>query len=180
MSALTVVQPSLLDDVAFVPLGSCGFAIIDQADAELVLASLWTIARRWNSLYAMRQYRPGQTSYLHTLLTGFDRTDHINGNGLDNRRANLRSASREQNAQNSTAHAGARSPYKGVSWHKCRGRWRATIRRDERNRHLGYFPDETLAARAYDEAAREAFGRFAAVNFPRLGERSALVRSVAA
>jgi hypothetical protein len=169
-------QPTLLDGIAVIQLGSCGVAIVDEADADLVLGSKWTIARRARSLYAMRQYRPGQTSYMHTLITGYDRTDHISGNGLDNRRANLRSATHRENSQNMAAHTDALSRFKGVSWHKCRASWRATIYRAGRHAHLGYFPDEPSAARAYDAAAREIHGEFLAVNFPRLGERSALIR----
>lgn len=176
MSALAyAVQPSLLDGIAFIPLGKCGFAIVDQADADLVLASTWTIARRARSLYAMRQYRPGQTSYMHTLLTGYARTDHFNGDGLDNRRANLRPATRAENMHNMATYRGS-SRFKGVSWHRRQMRWRATIGRSGRHIHLGHFADEAEAAHAYDAAARAAFGEFAALNFPRLGERSALVR----
>lgn len=167
-------QPTLLDGVVVIQLGSCGVAIIDEADAELVLADRWTIARRWRSLYAMRQYRPGQTSYMHTLITGFGRTDHINGNGLDNRRVNLRPATHGQNVCNMVAHRDGTSRFKGVSWNKSRRLWIAVIQSKGCQHRLGWFADEVAAAKTYDEAARTLHGEFAALNFPRAGERSAV------
>jgi len=82
--------------------------------------------------------------------------DHINHNGLDNRKSNLRVATRWQNAQNrrKTSKRTA-SIYKGVSWNKRDKRWFAEIRVNDKCRDLGYFEDETAAAKAYDEAARK-------------------------
>lgn len=102
--------------------------------------------------------------------------DHRNGNGLDNRRANLRAATLLQNAWNSCKPQNARtSRFKGVGKGGKRSkRWRATIKIGDRLLILGSFVSEEDAARAYDEAARRHCGEFACVNFPRQGERCAL------
>lgn len=107
--------------------------------------------------------------------------DHINGNTLDNRRENLRIATRTQNSQNSQKHlvAGAKSGYRGVhpTFRTSSGetRWRARIRLNGVITHLGYFYSEVDAAKAYDQKAREMFGSFARLNFPEEGEHPARV-----
>lgn len=92
--------------------------------------------------------------------------DHHNGNGLDNRRENLRLADQGQQAQNSMSQRGSTSVFKGVSWHTKRGQWRAVIKKDGKATHLLYSHDEEAAARAYDAAAIVAFGEYACLNFP--------------
>jgi len=90
--------------------------------------------------------------------------DHINGDGLDNRRCNLRLATNTQNRRNGKAHSDGTSRFKGVCWDKFRGRWRADITFENRSIHLGRFHSETDAAIAYDAAARDLFGEFARLN----------------
>lgn len=91
--------------------------------------------------------------------------DHINGDKLDNRRANLRLTNSAGNSQNRDKQKGAfSSGYKGVTFFKRAGRWRAQIHVDNKNRHLGYFQYERDAALAYNAAARELFGEFARLN----------------
>ena len=93
----------------------------------------------------------------------FDRVDHINGNGLDNRKQNLRIVTRSQNAQNSRGKPEhRRSRFKGVSFCKrCRSRpWRALIHIDGKQIHLGYFAHEEDAAHAYQAAAMRHHGEF--------------------
>jgi AP2 domain/HNH endonuclease len=92
--------------------------------------------------------------------------DHINGNGLDNRRTNLRPATSAENARNRRSQRGSSSPYKGVSWIRSRRNWRANLRVGDRLIHLGSYTDPADAARAYDAAALKYFGEFARLNFP--------------
>jgi hypothetical protein len=94
--------------------------------------------------------------------------DHINHNGLDNRRSNLRLATPSQNNANQRPRQDARltSKYKGVYYDKSRGRWAATIHVDGRTRGLGRYDTEDAAAAAYDHAAAEVWGEFALLNQP--------------
>jgi len=111
---------------------------------------------------------------MHILITGYKigrRVDHINGNGLDNRRSNLRIATSQQNNRNRKICNLNTSGFKGVRLD--RNKWRADIRIDGKRKNLGRFVNPEAAAAAYDEAARKYFGEFATLNFPKSGEQSA-------
>lgn len=146
-------------------------ALVDEADAVSITAHKWFAHRRRNgNFYAMRNVRePGgkhTTVYMHKVLTGYSQTDHKNGNGLDNRRANLRPATALENNCNSAARIGSSSQFKGVSWSKDSKAWAAQIRLAGKQTNLGRYSTEEEAARVYDSAAREAYGEFARLNFP--------------
>jgi len=91
--------------------------------------------------------------------------DHIDGNGLNNTRANLRICTYQQNVCNCKSRGGD-SKYKGISWDKRSKKWRAKIRYNSKDKHLGVFEDEIEAAREYDREAAKLFGEFAYLNFP--------------
>ena len=91
--------------------------------------------------------------------------DHKNGDGLDNRRDNIRSASSAQNQMNKPKNRRSKSPYKGITFDKSTGQWQAQIKAEGQTRYLGQFPDAILAAKAYDAAATKYFGEFAFLNF---------------
>lgn len=91
---------------------------------------------------------------------------------VDNRKANLRLASRSENSANRRKRSGTTSIFKGVSFHSRDRRWRAQIEDD----HLGYFTDEANAAYVYDLAAVARFGPFAVTNFPVPGSERSLLR----
>lgn len=109
---------------------------------------------------------------LHRLIMnappGMD-VDHIDGDGLNNRKSNLRICTRSQNLQNQKPRGGT-SAYKGVCWCKTVNLWRAYIRKDGKRSYIGYFKDEMKAASAYDRTAKSLFGEFARVNFPAVKE----------
>ena len=144
-----------------------GGLLVDPQDEHFLAAYTWTVTRRKHTSYATT--RPG--IYLHQLIMNAPpgmEVDHRNGNGLDNRRANLRLATKAQQQGNSPPHGGV-SRFKGVAWDKRRSKWWAQLRARGERQWLGYFTDEADAARAYDAAAREAFGEFARLNYPEEG-----------
>lgn len=92
--------------------------------------------------------------------------DHINGNTLDNRRANLRLATNSQNAMNRKKPSGCASAFKGVAWNCHVKSWQARIKMNGKGKHIGYFNTEGEAALAYDHFARKFFKDRARLNFP--------------
>ena len=104
--------------------------------------------------------------YLHRLIMGNPEgsVDHINGDQEDNRRENLRSCNQSQNCANSKISRNNTSGYKGVSWNRALKKWHAYIMVNRKRIHLGYFASKIRAARAYDKAATQYFGKFARLN----------------
>ena len=93
--------------------------------------------------------------------------DHINHNGLDNRKANLRPATTAQNIRNRKKHfVRSGSRYKGLYWDNRRKQWRVRICFNGTRINLGSFDDEIEAAKAFDRGAIKYHGRFASLNFP--------------
>ena len=90
--------------------------------------------------------------------------DHIDGDTLNDHIENLQLCSHAENLRKQRMHKDNSSGYKGVTWHKRDRKWRAQIRVDSKVKHLGYFDDKHDAARAYNEAARKYFGKFASLN----------------
>lgn len=145
-----------------------GPVLVDDEDFESLNRHEWHLASR---RYAARRVRRDDgktvTLYMHRAILGAPinkHVDHINGDGLDNRRQNLRLADRSHNQANRGKPKSNTSGYKGVG--RRRGRWWAYIKVDNKMRYLGMFDVPEDAARAYDKAAREIFGEFAFQNFP--------------
>lgn len=160
-----------------IPLTQGKIALVDAEDYSKVISAdtKWRAQRSYNTWYAVRSIYPGgiETSQMmHVFIMGSKGIDHINGNGLDNRRENLRIASLSQNKQNEQKRKNGSSQFKGV--HKHHTKWRAKITINHEIIFLGRFSEERDAAIAYDKAARKHFGEYACVNFPQEGERSAL------
>jgi hypothetical protein len=109
------------------------------------------------------------TVQAHTLVAraiggeNWQRVDHRNFNGLDNRRENLRDGTKG-NTHNQRPRTGVTSKYKGVSWHKPSAKWWARITVKGKTRSLGLYHDEDDAARAYNEGAVRLFGDYAHLN----------------
>jgi hypothetical protein len=157
---------------AEVPISRGLVAIVDDADlAAVVAAGPWHACPRGRTVYVQSGVRRPDgrwtTQQLHTFPTGWQLVDHINRNGLDNRRSNLRPATHSQNSANAGRQTRSTSGFKGVHRGPVRGKaWRAQIHTAGKKRHLGTFDDPEEAARAYDAAAVELFGEFARTNFP--------------
>lgn len=149
------------------------FARIDDSDLVRVEHLVWYLAKRGRISYAVakcNQCCSKGTIYLHRLILNLtsnrDFVDHRDHDGLNCQKSNLRKVSKQQNQWGVRKQLGkCSSRYKGVSWSGNKNRWRASIQCNKKQKHLGYFSNESLAARAYDVAAKNAFGDFACVNF---------------
>ena len=149
-----------------IPLSQNEFAIVDNEDLRLLNGYKWSLVTKSQLRYARRAV--GKKSvYMHRVIMNAPagvQVDHINGNGLDNRKANLRLCNYAQNQQNRRKRRRATSLFKGVGWHD--NRWRARITVNGKQIEIGRFKSEFLAAEAYDQKAVELFGEFANLNFP--------------
>ena len=140
-------------------------AIVDDEDYRYLSRWKWHVS---TTGYAIRDKTVTEGSgkiYMHRIVnnTPLSReTDHINGNILDNRRANLREATHIENSQNRQKHRDNSSGLKGV-WQIRGGKWRATICHNYQKKHLGLFNTKDEAYDAYCKASRELNGRFARV-----------------
>jgi hypothetical protein len=148
----------------YIPLTRRLHALVDQEDYEWLMRYQWHASpnSRTGTFYARRHHR-GHTILMHRLIVQAPKgtvVDHINGNGLDNRRCNLRLCTRQQNARNRRPQAKAGSRFLGVYPHGTR--WMAKVGRH----YLGLFDDEVEAAQARDRKALELFGEYAWLNFP--------------
>lgn len=92
--------------------------------------------------------------------------DHIDGDGLNNQRSNLRVCTIQQNSQSRKKQKGTTSKYKGVSFDRQHRKWQVSIRVNHKHIHLGRFRSESAAARCYNKAALKYFGEFALTNHP--------------
>lgn len=170
----TILADSYIsEDVRAISLTRGMVVIVDAADYE------WLNQWRWYALKTSRSgaygaartiYVPGskcRTVLMHRVIMGDDDprlVDHVDGNQLNNTRANLRFCTIRQNNFNRKHEKGSSSRYKGVFWEKSRKKWKSGIRCDGKPITLGFFVDEWEAAQRYNEAARELFGEFARLN----------------
>ena len=157
-----------------IPLTKGKFAIVDPEDYEHLNIYKWHASKNASTYYAKRNLYPKKKSMpgsvsMHRQIMNAPAglfIDHINYNGLDNRKANLRFASRTQNNRHTrrTLNPG-KSKFKGVSWYNREKRWVVRITANGRTRYVGYFKDEIEAAKAYDHATKKYHREFAALNF---------------
>lgn len=143
---------------------------VDDRDFNFLNQWRWSF---WNLkggdlFYAVRQdYKTKRDIRMHRLIMNCPKdkqVDHINGNGLDNRRSNLRICSVAENQRNSKVHKDNKSGYKGVSWNKEKKKWHVCIRIGKENKSLGYFISKIDAATAFNKTAKKYFGKFARLN----------------
>lgn len=153
------------------PLTNGNVAFVDDEAFDVLSQWKWMFSEGYAVRYERKDGRRIGRVHMHRVVLGLSKSDprvvdHINGNKLDNRRANLRPATRSQNGANRRKSAGMSSRYKGVSWQRKTNKWVAALRCDQKWLRLGLFEVEEDAARAYDKVARETFGEFALLNFP--------------
>jgi hypothetical protein len=151
-----------------IPLTRGKFAIVDEADYERVAAFKWTALHpSRTNWYGFRYEGPRDARkgiYLHRFILDAPAgvlVDHVNGDGLDCRRSNLRLCDATGNARNRRSNGSAKGYY--VTRH---GRFAVRLKVGNRQKYIGTFEREDDALAAYDTAARLYFGAFARLNFP--------------
>jgi hypothetical protein len=156
-------------------IGEGLWAILDCEDYYRYGSLKWSVAGKDGKYYPIRGVRVGpreiRLKSLHRVIMKAKKgklIDHRNGNSLDARRANLRRATNSQNSYNrqKTKTKNATSKYRGVIRFRRTGRWLARIKYRGKSKHLGYYENESDAARAYDKAAKKYYKDFARLNFP--------------
>lgn len=145
----------------------CNF-LIDKEDYEKAKKFRWfsKIYKLTGKYYAYSHLKGNKKILLHRYLLDIDDerlVDHINGNTLDNRRSNLRIASRLQNNVNSKKRKNCKSKYKGLMLRPS-GRWGVYIKFQGINYCLGTFDNEIEAAKVYNKKALEFYGEYARLN----------------
>jgi hypothetical protein len=162
-------------NVVYLPLGNGEFAKVDSDAPAGILSQKWSAnIKTPGRTYAYRTARKEGSDAathisLHKAVAGARpgcEVDHVNGDTLDNRRANLRLCPHSSNGRNLRKWASpTSSQYKGVCM-RPNGKWQAYVSLGGRQKYLGLFETEGAAARAYDAEARTLFGEFAKLNFP--------------
>lgn len=137
-------------------------SIVDSVDLPDLQRHTWRLQQNLTRGRIVKQYAYAQINgrriFLHRLLLSSPENrevDHIDSDGLNNRRSNLRLVTTAQQMQNKKSYHGSTSRYRGVHWSKQRGKWRAEIRLNGKNTFLGHFDDEETAALAAS-AARQS------------------------
>ena len=145
--------------------------MVDDEDFEYLNQWKWHVLCGKGKIYAASTIKINNkqtTIYLHQMILrpmpGYE-TDHLDSNGLNNCRGNLRYATHTQNNRNRKKRKSTTSIYKGVCWHRKKMEWRSEIRLNGTKKWLGAFYNEVDAALAYDRKAKELFGEFARTNF---------------
>lgn len=140
-------------------------SIVDDGDVNFLSKYKWYYSKKG---YAVTNI-DGKKQYMHRMIMNEKnphiKIDHINGIKIDNRRINLRLCDSKYNSYNSKAGKNNLSGFKGVSWSKNAKKWRATIKFNYKQIHLGYFDNKEAAARRYDIEAELLFGEFARKNY---------------
>jgi hypothetical protein len=157
-----------------IPLTQGKCAVVDPEDFERLNRYKWHVNKAKNTYYAIRRIHIAKNKWKHIkmhreILDPPDHlyVDHINHDGLDNRKANLRTATPCQNSYNRIHFTkNPSSKYKGVSWNKHKKKWSVQIRYDGKSKFIGFFDNEIEAAKAYDRVAKEYHKEFAVLNFP--------------
>ena len=163
------IAAALAEGAKLIPLSQDKVAIVDAEDYDRLNKYKWSFSGHERGSYGQRteSYTRRQIM-MHRVIMGAPGhlvVDHINHNGLDNRKRNLRLCTQEQNIYNSLPRRNCSSKYKGVYLHKRSNRYHAAIGYKGKRFHLGTFKNEVDAAKAYDKKACELFGEFAYLNF---------------
>ena len=151
-----------------IPLTHGKVAVVDASDYDLLSTFRWRAIRVRHTWYAHTRVAGGAEAFMHDLIMGTrpgEQIDHKSGDGIDNRRTNLRPTTNALNQAN-RRRVRSKSGFKGVSWDSTKKQrpWRAHITIRGRMKFLGAYSTPEEAACAYDVAARKHFGEFACTN----------------
>lgn len=142
-------------------------AIVDDCDFERLSKFKWQSFTRGKCTYARRSVkvkRETKNFSMHNEILGLKNIDHIDGNGLNNKRDNMRPCSHVENMRNRRKHIFKTSKFKGVAWKKTHQKFESYIRMAGTLIPLGYFDSQKEAAEIYNLAAALFFGKFAKLN----------------
>ena len=142
-------------------------ALVDDSDYESLNAFKWYAMKNGNVFYAVRNITVNGKQIkilMHCDILGGKGIDHIDHNGTNNQRYNLRFATQSENNMNQRKRANTSSKFKGVTWDKKTGKWVAHIKINGKLKYLGLFKNEIDGAKAYNAKAIEHFGEFANIN----------------
>ncbi len=148
-------------------------AIVDDEDYEKLNKHKWHVNKYGDKYYASRTERVGLNKRkhikMHRQILGISDSkmfcDHRNGNGLDNRRENLRQCTQAENTMNKRIAKNNTTGFKGVGLNKKTGKFKASIRLKRKLYHIGTYDTAIDAAMAYDNLAIKMYGEFACLNF---------------
>lgn len=148
-----------------IPLTQGKFALVDDEDFEKLSKFKWYANKLHNSFYAMRHSKEDNRKFIlmhrEILKTPNKKvTDHIDQNGLNNQRSNLRVATPSQNQHNKGGYKNNTSGLKGVMWHKRDKKWFARTKLNGKNIYLGYYTSKELAHEAYVAGCKKYHGKF--------------------
>lgn len=156
-----------------IPLTQGRVTLVDDVDYEELNKQKWYAYQDRNTWYVRSNSLPVNDKkfsvLMHRVILGLQhgdkrQCDHIDGDGLNNQRSNLRVCTNSQNQHNRRQIVTGRSRFKGVAWHKQSKRWIAQIKCYPAHIYIGSFDTEEAAAKAYNEKARELHGEYAYLN----------------
>lgn len=153
-----------MNDYCEIPLTRGKVALVDKQDYEWLMQWKWHAAKAG---YAVRTVNGGSKIFMHREImkaVSGEEVDHIDGDGFNNRRVNLRVCTHSDNLKNSAGRSDNKSGFKGVSWDNRKQRWRATIQVNGKYVSCGTYSTPEAAAYAYNQKAIELHKEFAKLN----------------
>lgn len=160
----------MADNVTIIEISGGAEVKLDSVDVDLVSGFKWSAQKNRGTQYAQStvNHESGRRNIMmHRLIMSAPKgmqVDHINGDGLDNRRSNLRLVTNSQNSYNRGVAKNNVSGFKGVGFHKKSGKWQARIAVDRKRKHIGLYDTPEQAAEAYEAESKKLHGVYSWAN----------------